>query len=77
MEQGSRTLMIILGTALLLGALVVGFNPAYRKAFLALLDGKPAESPIWQSNRDYYTEIVLPAPDTADAPAAAREEVSP
>jgi hypothetical protein len=69
MEQGSRTLMIILATALLLGALVIAFNPAYRQAFLAIVRGQPAESPLWQSNRDYYPDVTLPAA-APSAPAA-------
>jgi hypothetical protein len=68
MEQGSKTLLIILATALLIGALVVAFNPAYRQSFLAMLRGKPAESPIWQSNRSYYPDVELPAPPPAAAP---------
>ena len=69
MEQGSRTLLIILCAALLLGALVVGFNPAYRQAFLSIAKGRPAESPIWKSNSQYYPDIALSAPAAA-APEA-------
>ena len=61
MEQGSKTLLIILATALLMGALVVAFNSAYRQAFLALVRGQPTESPIWRSNREYYPDVALPA----------------
>ena len=71
MEQGSRSLMIILCVALVLGALVVGFHPAYRNALLAIAGGHPAESPIWQANRDYYPDVSLPAAPTDEAPAAA------
>ncbi len=68
MEQGSKTLLLILATALLMGALVVAFNPAYRQTFLAQLRGEPAASLIWKSNREYYPAI---APPTAgDGPAA-------
>ncbi|NLB65482.1 MAG: hypothetical protein GX803_03315 [Lentisphaerae bacterium] len=69
MEQGAKTLLIILITALLLGTLVVAFNPAYRQAFFALLRDEPAKSPIWRSNRDYYTDITLPATQAADKSA--------
>jgi acyl-CoA synthetase (AMP-forming)/AMP-acid ligase II len=61
MEQGSKTLLITLVTALLMGALVVALNPAYRQAFFALVRGEPAASPIWTSNRDYYPDVALPA----------------
>ncbi|NLG35879.1 MAG: hypothetical protein GX548_11055 [Lentisphaerae bacterium] len=70
MEQGSKTLLIILGTALLIGALVVVFNPAYRQAFAAQVRGDPAASPIWKSNREYYPDVTLPAAEPApQAPA--------
>ncbi len=70
MEQGSKTLLIILGVALLLGALVIGFNPSYRQAFLAISRGQPASSPIWKSNSEYYPDIALPAPAAPLSPAA-------
>lgn len=73
MEQGSKTLLIILGVALLFGALVIGFNPSYRQALLALVHGQPADSPIWKSNLAYYPDIALPAPAGSPAPAD-REE---
>lgn len=60
MEQGSKTLLIILVTALLMGGLVIAFNPAYRQAFFCLLRGDPAGSPIWTSNREYYPDVALP-----------------
>lgn len=66
MEQGSKSLLIILCVALLLGAVVVGVHPAYRKALVSIAQGKPQESPIWQANKDYYPDVSLP-----DAPAAA------
>lgn len=69
MEQGSRSLMIILCVALVLGALVVGFHPAYRNALLSIAGGHPEESPIWQANRDYYPDVSLPAAPAAEAPA--------
>lgn len=68
MEQGSKTLLIILVTALLMGGLVIAFNPAYRQAFFCLLRGDPAGSPIWTSNREYYPDIALPVA----APTAAK-----
>jgi hypothetical protein len=74
MEQGSKTLLIILATALLLGVLVVAINPAYRQTFMAQLRGDPASSPIWRSNREYYPDIALPvAPPPAPAAALSPE----
>jgi len=67
-------LLIILGVALLLGALVIGFNPSYRQALVAIFDGRPTESPIWQSNIEYYPDVSLPMPVATDLPAAADTE---
>ena len=64
MEQGAAKLAKILAFALLLGVLVTAFNPAYRQAFLAIARGKPAESPIWKSNIEYYPDITLPGPSS-------------
>ena len=70
MEQGSKSLLIILCSALVLGAVVVGFHPAYRNALLAIAGGRPSESPLWQSNRDYYPDVSLPEPPAEPAPSA-------
>lgn len=68
MEQGAKSLLMILGVALLLGAVVIGVNPAYRKALASIWEGRPAESPIWQSNIAYYPDVSL---EGAGAEAAA------
>jgi len=73
MEHGSRFLLIILGSALLLGALVVTFNPAYRQAFMAQIHHDPADSPIWESNREYYPDITLPAAGAAPSEDASHD----
>ena len=77
MEQGAAKLAKILAFALLLGIAVTAFNPAYRQAFLALVRGKPAESPIWKSNLDYYPDIALPGQTASATVAAPAAEVSP
>ena len=77
MEQGSKTLLIILATALLIGALVVAFNSSYRQAFLSQISGAPAESPIWKSNAEYYPDIVLPGQPTPAAAVAPDGVVQP
>jgi len=74
MEQGSKTLLIILGTALLLGGLVIGLNPSYRQAFLDIARGKPTESPIWKSNIEYYPDVSLPLAASTEMPALADTE---
>jgi len=73
MEQGSKTLLIILATALLMGGLVIAFNPAYRQSFFCLLRGEPASSPIWTSNREYYPDVTLPAAAPAAAESSSME----
>jgi len=75
MEQGSKTLLIILGTALLLGGLVIGFNPSYRQALLDIAHGEPAASPIWKSNLEYYPDVSLPLAAATETPAPADTEV--
>ena len=74
MEHGAKSLLIILLIALVMGAVVIGVKDSYREAFFSMLHGKPAESPIWQSNADYYPDIQLPAPEPSD-PAASPDEV--
>ena len=77
MEQGAKSLLMILGVALLLGAVVIGVNPSYRKALASIWEGRPAESPILQSNAAYYPDVSLEGaasagPEAADAAAAER-----
>ena len=76
MEQGAAKLAKILAFALLLGIAVTAFNPAYRQAFLAIVRGTPAESPIWKSNADYYPDIALPG-QTAPAPVVVPSSIQP
>lgn len=71
MEQGAKKLAQILLAAVLLGFIVVALNPAYRNAFLNIMRGTPAESPIWQSNIKYYPDISLPGLPDAAADATA------
>lgn len=71
MEQGAKSLLMILGVALLLGAVVIGVNPAYRKALASIWEGVPEESPIWQSNAAYYPDVSLEAAGAEASEAAA------
>ncbi len=73
MEQGAAKLAKILAFALLLGVVVTAFNPSYRQAFLAIVRGRPAESPIWKSNIEYYPDIVLPGQSAPVAVPASEE----
>ena len=70
MEQGARSLLIILAFALVVGAGVIAVHPSYRQAFFSILNGTPDQSPIWQSNADYYPDISLPSSSpAAESPA--------
>ena len=77
MEQGAAKLAKILAFALLLGIAVTAFNPAYRQAFLALVRGTPAESPIWKSNLEYYPDIALPSQTASATVAEPAADASP
>lgn len=57
MERGVKMLVRILATAGLLGLAVILLNPDYRGTVVSLFRGEVEESPIWQSNIDYYTEV--------------------
>lgn len=61
MEQGAKSLLIILCVALVAGAGVIAVKPSYREAFVAIARGKGEESPIWKSNKAYYPDIRLEA----------------
>lgn len=73
MEQGAKSLLMILCVALLLGAVVIGVNPSYRKALASIWEGRPAESPIWQSNIAYYPDVSLEGAGAAAGEAGAAE----
>lgn len=62
MEQGAKSLLIILCVALVAGAGVIAVMPSYRAAFSAIARGKGEESPIWKSNAAYYPDIRLEPP---------------
>lgn len=61
MEQGAKSLLIILCVALVAGAGVIAVKPSYREAFSAIVRGRGEESPIWKSNAAYYPDIRLEA----------------
>ncbi len=61
MERGAVGLARILAVAMAIGALVIVVRPDYRAALACLWRGRPAESPIWQSNSRYYPGIDQPA----------------
>ncbi len=76
MEQGAKSLLMILCVALLLGAVVIGVNPSYRKALASIWEGRPAESPIWQSNIAYYPDVSLEGAGAAAAGEAGAAEAA-
>ena len=61
MERGAQALVKIMLASLLLGLLVLFFHPDYRGAFDAFRRGQPEQSPVWQTNERYYTEITVTA----------------
>ena len=67
MQRGMKFLVWLLVAALCLGALVLMLHPAYRDAFQALRRGEPDRSLIWQSNRDYYDQVIPGEDDEEDA----------
>jgi len=72
MEQGAKSLLIILCVALVMGAGVIAIKPSYRAAFAAIVRGEPQASPIWESNQAYYPDIQL---ETAGTDGAGDEAV--
>lgn len=66
MERGAQALIKALAAAMVFGGLVLIFHPSYRSAVSALWRGKPAESPVWDANRDYYPMLGL-TPGTTHA----------
>jgi hypothetical protein len=64
MERGAQALVKMMLASLVLGLLVLFFHPDYRGAFAALRRGQPDQSPVWQSNAGYYTEIKTQAEPT-------------
>lgn len=57
MEQGARALAKMIVIALVAGLLVIALNSAYRQALICQIKGTPADSPIWKSNLEYYSDI--------------------
>ena len=63
METLGKTIAIMLASAALIGLLVIFFNPTYRKTATCIFKGESTNSPVWQSNIDYYPDLV---PESAD-----------
>jgi hypothetical protein len=59
MEKGAKAILFILLFALVTGALVTWWHPAFSESWRALREGRPEASPIWISNADYYPEIAI------------------
>ena len=63
MDKGAHALVQLLAWALVVGAVVVAVQPAYRAAFLSMLRGGGDEdSPIWRTNANYYDSVRADAP---------------
>lgn len=59
MERGAQALVRIMLASLVLGLLTLLFHPDYRAALQAVWRGEPSESPVWQTNERYYSEVTL------------------
>ena len=58
METLGKTISIMLASAALIGLLVIFLNPTYRKTATCIFKGESTNSLIWQSNIDYYPDLV-------------------
>ncbi len=67
MEKGARALAWLLMAACVIGIVVLLVHPDYRKTLKALALSESEESPIWQSNSDYYPEAATSADIRSDA----------
>ncbi len=68
MEKGAKTIAILLLVSLALGLAVLLLNPDYRETAKAIFRGQADQSPLWQSNREYYTEVKPPIESTPHDP---------
>ncbi len=57
MEKGAKALAYMLLAALVAGVVITFAHPAYRKTAWLTLKGEVRQSPIWQSNADYYPHL--------------------
>ncbi len=57
MDRLAKSIVLMLIGSLTLGVLVVLLNPEYRGTALAFWHGSTTNTPIWQTNQDYYPEI--------------------
>lgn len=64
MQRGVTALVRILAVAVLTGVSIWGFHPDYRDTIRAWRQGAPETSAIWQSNANYYRQVV-PGEDEA------------
>ncbi len=58
MQRGVTTLVRILAVAVLTGMAVWVLHPDYRATVGAWRQGTPEASAIWQSNANYYRQVV-------------------
>ncbi len=63
MDKLGKTIAIMLASAALVGIIIILFNPTYRETAACILKGESTNSPIWQTNIDYYPDLT---PKTGD-----------
>ncbi len=59
MEEGAKTLTVMLIISLILGLFVVAVHPQYRQTAVSFFRGEREQSALWNSNRSYYPEVRL------------------
>jgi len=58
MDKLGKSIAIMLASAALVGILIILFNPTYRKTAAEIIKGESTNSPVWQTNVDYYPDLV-------------------
>ncbi len=69
METSSKAVLWLVGLAMVVGAVVLAFNPEYRDTLRAWRQGMPAEAAIWRSNDRYYDAVDLESRNDEEADA--------
>ena len=58
MDKVGKTIAIMLIAAFAIGIVVILVKPTYRQTAVDMIKGESTNSPIWQSNTDYYPDLV-------------------
>lgn len=69
LDKGAWALVWLFLGALVMGAVVIAVQPAYRATLLSLLRGNGDDTPIARTNARYYGAVSTPAPSASEAPS--------